>query len=352
MNRKKTENIIIIGGGLSGLTLAYLLSKKNNTATVVEASSRLGGRIQTVKGNLETPMELGATWFSDIHPNLLGLIDELGLQKYPQFSKGKSFFQTKSFEPPQEFFVSEAERPSYRLVGGTQLLIDTLAQNISKENIKLSTRIVSITEIENELLVETSKGEKLKASVVILCLPPQLVMSQINFSPALPENIALILPTVHTWMSGSIKFVLEYKKPFWRANGCSGMLYSHTGIVAEMYDHSNYQENKFSFTGFLNSTAFSYSQEVRKELVLRQLAELFGTDILNPISYTDKIWTDEFILGGNQIIQRPHQNNGHILLQKSYMNNRLFFSGTETATEFSGYMEGAVHAAIKIADKF
>ncbi|MCZ2101840.1 MAG: FAD-dependent oxidoreductase [Chitinophagales bacterium] len=93
------ERIIIIGGGLSGLTLAYLLSKRNIKATILEASDRLGGRIQTIKGNLETPMELGATWFSDMHPNLLALIDELGLQKYPQFSKGISLFQTKSFEP-------------------------------------------------------------------------------------------------------------------------------------------------------------------------------------------------------------------------------------------------------------
>jgi monoamine oxidase len=352
MNSKKTENIIIIGGGLSGLTLAYLLSKKNYHPTVLEASSRLGGRIQTVKGNLETPMELGATWFSDMHPNLLNLIDELGLKIYHQFSKGKSFFQTKSFEPPQEFFVSESESPSYRLVGGTQQLIDTLAQHIPKENIKLNTRIAAVTEVENELLVETSQGEKLKASKVILCLPPQLASSKINFLPALPENIVTILPTVQTWMLGSIKFVLEYKNPFWREKGYSGMLYSHAGIVTEMYDHTNSQEDKFGFTGFLNGSASSYSQEVRKEFALRQLAELFGDEILNPISYTDKIWTDEFISGGNQLVQRPHQNNGHILLQESYMNNKLFFSGTETATQFGGYMEGAVISALKIAENF
>ncbi len=348
MNPKNPEKILIIGGGLSGLTLAYLLSKKNRTTTILEASSRVGGRIQTIKGNLGTPMELGATWFSELHPNLLNLLDELGLKKYSQFSKGKSFFQTKSFEPPQEFFVSESENPSYRLAGGTQQLIDTLAQKIPKENIKFETKITSITEIDNELLVESSQGEKFKANRVILCLPPQLG-SQITFSPALPNNLSLILPTVHTWMAGSIKFVLEYKNPFWRENGYSGMLYSHSGIVTEMYDHTNYEEDKFGFTGFLNGASVSYSGEVRKELVLRQLSELFGTDIINFISYTDKIWTDEFISSGNQLIQRPHQNNGHILLQKSYMNSKLYFSGTETATEFGGYMEGAVSSARKIS---
>jgi monoamine oxidase len=343
------ERIIIIGGGLSGLSLAYFLSKSNIETKILEASPRLGGRIQTIKGTLDTPLELGATWFSEMHQNLLSLINELGLEKYPQFSKGTSLFQTKSFEPPQEFFVAEAETPSFRLKGGTQMLINTLAQNIASENINLNAKVTAISEHKNELLVETSKGQKLHADKVILCIPAQLAGSQIQFLPPLPENISTILPTVQTWMSGVIKFVLEYYEPFWRNKGYSGMLYSHAGIVTEMYDHTNNEENKFGFTGFLNGGAASYSQEVRKEFVLRQLGELLGKDALNPTSYFDKIWTDEFILSGNQVVQRPHQNNGHPLFQQSYMNGKLLFSGTETSTAFPGYMEGAVISARRLA---
>jgi len=92
-----TEKVIIVGGGLSGLTLAYLLQKKGVNTTLLEASSRLGGRIQTVKGGLGTPLELGATWFADKHQSLSSLVDELGLQKFPQYSKGITLFQTQSF---------------------------------------------------------------------------------------------------------------------------------------------------------------------------------------------------------------------------------------------------------------
>ncbi len=344
------EQIIIVGGGLSGLTLAYLLSKKGKEAKVIEASSRLGGRIQTVKGKQETPLELGATWFSEMHENLISLIDELDLQKYPQYSKGISLFQTKSSEPPQQFFVPESEKPSYRLKGGTQNLIDTLVNKLKPENISFNTKVTAVKEVDNKLLVETSNGEKRYADIVVICLPPELVGSKIQLSPQLPAVVSQLLPSVHTWMSGSIKFVLEYEAPFWRKKGYSGMLFSHSNIITEMHDHTNYEENKFGFTGFLNGGAASYSQEERKQFVLKQLVELLGEEAKKPTSYFDKIWSDEFVVGGDQIAQRPHQNNGHPALQQSYMNDKLFLSGTETAIEYGGYMEGAVLSAIRISN--
>ena len=347
---QSNKRIILIGGGLNAMTLAYLLSKNKIDVTILEGASRVGGRIQTIEGKLETPLELGATWFSDIHQNLFHLLEELGLKKYPQFSKGKSLFQTKSFEPSQEFYVNESENPSYRIVGGTQKLIEKLGQEITNVDIHLNSKVSLIEEIENEILLETTEGQKFYADLVILCIPPQLAASQINFSPELPLNISNLLPTVQTWMAGSIKFVLEFDQPFWRNNGYSGMLYSHAGIVTEMYDHTNFEETKFGFTGFLNGGASSYSQKVREELVLKQLAQLLGNDILNPLSYKDKIWTDEFVFSGSQVIQRPHQNNGHPLLQERYMNGKLYFAGTETSTDYSGYMEGAIISALRMAD--
>ncbi|WP_281925566.1 flavin monoamine oxidase family protein [Flavobacterium collinsii] len=348
---KTNEKIIIVGGGLSGLTLAYLLSKKNIEITILEASDRLGGRIQTIKGISGTPLELGATWFSEIHSNLISLLDELNLKKYPQYSRGKSLFQTKSFEPPQEFYVPESENPSFRIANGTQSLIDTLIEKIPDESILLNTKVVSINEVNDKVAIEITDGGLYEADKVIISIPPQLVASKINFSPILNNSLVKILPTIQTWMAGAIKFTLEYSEPFWRNEGYSGMLYSHAGIVMEMYDHTNLEEDKFGLTGFLNGAAAAYNQEVRKEFVLRQLKELLGIKALNPIAYFDKIWMDEFILSGNPVIHRPHQNNGHPLLQMEYMNGKLLFNGTETATEYAGYLEGAIIAAKRTFNK-
>jgi len=349
MNEKK--KIVIIGGGLSGLTLAYLLSKEDYDITVLEASERLGGRIQTVHGQLETPLELGATWFSDMHPNLLMLIDELGLKKFPQYTKGLTVFQTKSFEPPQTFFIPEAENPSYRLVGGTQTLIDALAAKLPKETVQPNTKVIAIKEAGDGLLVETANGKKLNADYVAVCIPPQLAAVNIEFVPALKNSLVDLLPVVQTWMVGALKFVVEYDEPFWRNDGYSGMLYSHADIVVEMYDHTNFEETKFGFTGFLNGSTASYTQQVRKELVLKHLNILFGRKALQPTAYFDKVWTNEFLASGTSIANRPHENNGHPLLQEPYMNEKLFFANTETAAEFPGYMEGAVNAAIRVGNR-
>lgn len=241
--------------------------------------------------------------------------------------------------------------PSYRVVGGTQMLIDSLASKLVKENILLNTKAVSINEFNNTLQVQIEGGEIFEADKVIICIPPQLISKSISFKPGLPSELNNLLPNVQTWMAGALKFTVEYKSPFWRNLGYSGMLYSHAGIITEMYDHTNYEGNKFGFTGFLNGGAASYSKDTREEFVLKQLQELFGQEVLNPTSYFDKVWTDEFVLAGNQLIQRPHQNNGHHLFQENYMGGKLFFGATETSVTYPGYMEGAVTAANKIVEK-
>ena len=43
------KKIGIIGGGISGLTTAFLLKNKGFNVTLIEKSERVGGNIQTVE---------------------------------------------------------------------------------------------------------------------------------------------------------------------------------------------------------------------------------------------------------------------------------------------------------------
>ena len=68
---EKSLDAIIIGAGLSGLSIAYLLKKRGINVHIIEARNRIGGRIETIKGNQNSPMEMGATWFGKKHQNLV-----------------------------------------------------------------------------------------------------------------------------------------------------------------------------------------------------------------------------------------------------------------------------------------
>ena len=67
------ERIVIIGGGLSGLLIAYLLEKEGWAPQVLEARNRLGGRIYTFRDSAdhEPPIEMGATWLGKKHHHLI-----------------------------------------------------------------------------------------------------------------------------------------------------------------------------------------------------------------------------------------------------------------------------------------
>lgn len=47
------EEVIIIGGGIAGLTAGYKLRKQSTKPLIIESNNRLGGRIYTkLKSNL------------------------------------------------------------------------------------------------------------------------------------------------------------------------------------------------------------------------------------------------------------------------------------------------------------
>lgn len=347
----KKPNVTIVGAGLSGLILAYRLYQQGIGVSVLEAASRIGGRIQTITGKQGTPLELGATWLSNQHPKLSCLLTELSLSKFEQFAEGVTLFHSKSFEPPQQFYTPALDDPSYRIASGTSMLMTALEKKLPAGTISLDRLVTSLADRGNIIELTDGDGNTYQGDIVVLCAPPRLMASSISFNPPFVPEVQSVISTVHTWMSGAIKFVIEYERPFWREQKYSGSLYSQTGLISEMYDHTDAAGTHFGFTGFLNSNAAYYSQKDREKLVIGQLASYFGYEAEQHAFYADKAWKDKFIGGEEQVFEFAHQNNGHAFLQQAYMNGKLYFSGSETADSHPGYMEGAVVAAERTASK-
>ncbi|XP_036607302.1 spermine oxidase [Trichosurus vulpecula] len=78
--RRRQPRVVVIGAGLAGLAAAKALLEHGFTdVTVLEASDRIGGRVQSVKLEHAT-FELGATWIHGSHGNpVYHLAEENGL---------------------------------------------------------------------------------------------------------------------------------------------------------------------------------------------------------------------------------------------------------------------------------
>ncbi|MFK7908736.1 MAG: flavin monoamine oxidase family protein [Chitinophagales bacterium] len=350
MSITQTE-VLIIGGGLTGLTLGYLLQQKNMDFKVLEARERLGGRISTQSYEEAKPLEMGATWLGKKHHHLNDLLETLGVGIFEQALGESAIYEAISTSPPQLVTLAPNTNPSFRVQGGTYSLIDALQKKIPSEQIHTGQVVQYIQQTPNGFVVKTDK-DTFHASFVVSTLPPFLLVNSIDIQPVLPNDVLQLANQTHTWMGESIKVGLTYAQPFWREKNTSGTIMSNVGPIPEMYDHSNYEDSFFALKGFLNGAYFSVSKEQRIQMVLKQLSKYYGEAANNYLSYEETVWRNEpftFKPYAEHIL--PHQNNGHPAYHQAYLSGKFFIAGAETAPSFPGYMDGAVQSAFFVSEQ-
>ncbi|XP_033116688.1 amine oxidase [flavin-containing] A-like [Anneissia japonica] len=91
-------DVLVVGGGLSGLTAAYHLTKHNSNLSVVvlEAKERLGGRVWTQQMKAATGkdfFDLGRTWINSKQARINSLIKELEIEVYQPPDAGQNIME-------------------------------------------------------------------------------------------------------------------------------------------------------------------------------------------------------------------------------------------------------------------
>lgn len=340
------HNILIIGAGLSGLTAAYELSKNNIKSTILEARRRIGGRIDTLEG----PLEMGATWFGSQHINVVSLLNKLEIHAFPQFTEGKIAYELNAQSPIQYFDYPQGQAASYRIENGTINLINALLKSSPEATLELDTTVQSITDVGEALDIQTTGGKQFFTTKAIITLPPQLAVINIQFEPPLPVHRSRLQAQTHTWMGESIKFGIQFEKPFWRSIGLSGMGFSQAGVIQEMHDHCDIGMQYFALKGFLNPELRKLPIAERKKTVIDTVAHLMGDEARHFKAYHDTLWAEEehTSVSPNSYLA-PHQNNGQPELAQPLMNGKLLIAGAETAHQYAGYMDGAISAGQRAA---
>ena len=344
METIKTD-ILIIGGGLTGLTLAYYLKSINIKVKILEANNTVGGRIKTQYNTNQAPIELGATWLIDQQTNALALLKALDIPVFEQHYGNTAIYHPNQDQAAQLVQLPPNNAASYRVANGTYSIIKALEQKLDTNTIACNQIVQSIKLLPNGLEAKTN-DTTYHCKHIVSTLPPLLFSKNITIKPALPIAIQDLLKNTHTWMHNSIRIGFTYKAPFWKAERTSGTIYSSVSIIQEFYDHSNTDKNLHALSGFINPSFSKHTKEERKILALKQLQSYYGDQALDFESYEECDWSNQkhtTIESDSFLI--PQANNGHPLFKDTYLDNKLFIAGAETSTVFPGKMEGAITSA-------
>ena len=237
-----------------------------------------------------------------------------------------------------------------RFVEGAQGLAEGLARGLG-ENVELSSPVSSIEQRSDGVLVTGASGHRF-ASYAVVAVPPTLA-GRIQWEPALPamrDELTQRYP-----MGATIKAHLLYERPFWRDEGLSGEAVLTEGPVSAFFDNSSGDGAQPALLAFSVGTAArrlgALDQAQRRNQIVRAAVGCFGGKAADITGYVDKDWSaDPWTRGCPTGIAPPGvlTTHGPALREPA---GRVHWAGTESATEWTGYMDGAIQSGERAADE-
>lgn len=459
----RETDVIIVGGGISGLTAARALLTKDPKlhVLVLEAKDRVGGRTLSVemrsKSGTDT-WDLGGQWVGRCQPHIMSLLEELGIETYPQYITGTKFLQigkdskissyrsniptlsllglldldrlikltdrlSAEIDPEDPFSCRHAElwdsvtlesfvdskiwskdvkdvmracvrtmfgaelsqlsllyyltyvasagnlkdmieateftAQEYRIKGGSQQVSLKLMEAINSSRVVLNEPVMRVEQHTDNVTVWSQNGYNYKCQKLIIAIPP-FQIGKIQFSPSLPVESSEIIKRMPP--SNIIKFVVTFPSSFWREKGFSGEVVTNGGLstvpgcdmgpLGVVYDATSCSGEPalLGFVGGLQSVQWQKLEaETRKSCVLKSLSEFFGDEVYTYIDYQEKIWDQELYNEGGPVSCVGPGAMRYYAKGLRHAFDRIHFAGTESATVWCGFMNGAVQAGNRAA---
>uniref|UniRef100_A0A8K9WZH5 Amine oxidase n=1 Tax=Oncorhynchus mykiss TaxID=8022 RepID=A0A8K9WZH5_ONCMY len=376
------------GGGMRGGSAAKLLKEKGLSPVVLEARDRVGGRTFTVQNEQTKYVDLGGAYVGPTQNRILRLAKECGVKTYKvneeerlvHYVKGKSYPFKGSFPPMWNPFALMDYNNLWRKMDemGSEIpreapwkaphaeewdkmtmkqLFDKICWTSSARRFATLFVNVNVTSEPHEVsalwflwyvkqcggtmrIFSTTNGGQ--AKYVIVATPPGLNL-KMHFNPELPP---LRNQLIHRVPMGSvIKCIVYYRENFWRKKGYCGtmVIEEEEAPIGLTLDDTKPDGTVPAIMGFI------LARKCRKLCGLTKEERYTSPSLSQPVHYEEKNWCEEEYSGGCYTAYFPPgilTQYGKVLREPV---GRLYFAGTETATEWSGYMEGAVQAGERAA---
>lgn len=439
-------DVIVVGGGFSGLAAARAVQAAGRSVIVLEARDRVGGRV--MPGRIAgLTIDLGGMWLGPTQTRLAVLAQHYGVATYPTYLTGKNLIEVagrrgdgqgedafSALEPDaladfaglvgaldvlvgqtpadapwtapdaerldQVTFASWLDANAKTLAARTlfEMLIRALlcaepkdvsllfvlfylrsgeglttlissgpggAQNLLFVGglhqisarmaadlggaVRLSEPVRSIRQDANGVEVISDRGRYVGRQVIV-ALPPPLA-GKIEYEPLLPHDRDAL--TQRMPMGSAIKVWIAYETPFWREQGMNGSVFSDRFAFGPAFDATPPGQPHGIIAGFFDAAAAGQwsprtSAERRAE-VLRALVDALGPKAGEPMEYVEQDWTAErWSRGCYGAFAPPGVLSAYGPALRAPV-GRLHWAGTETASVWSGYVEGAIRAGERAA---
>ena len=230
-----------------------------------------------------------------------------------------------------------------RIVGGSQLISIRMAEQLAGRML-LNAPVMHIDQDDSGITVR-GDNFSVRAKQVIVAVPPTIA-GRIRYSPILPalrDQMTQRMP-----MGSVIKVQCVYPTPFWRDAGFNGQATSDTGPVKISFDNTPPDKSVGVLMGFMEGSDGRAATELtaaqRRQATIDCFVRYFGNGAAQPLEYIEQSWmNEEWTRGcyGGVFAPGAWLDFGKALRAPV---GRIHWAGTETATIWNGYMDGAVRS--------
>ena len=238
-----------------------------------------------------------------------------------------------------------------RFVSGAQAPALAITEHLGS-SVHLNSPVRAVERTHDGYLARTPTG-LIRTEHVIVALPPPAV-AKIDFDPPLPVDHV-------RWRQRSVmgdvgKVHVSYPRPFWRDAGLSGQatLYGAEPIGVT-FDNSPPDASAGVLVCFIYGDRLREWSRLdaadRRSSVIETATTLFGEAASDPTDYMEQIWPqDPFARGGYAAVPAPGAwyEYGHAWRTPL---EGLHWAGTETASVWHGYMDGAISSGERAAQE-
>ena len=235
-----------------------------------------------------------------------------------------------------------------RFAGGAQQICQLLADELG-DTVLLGSPVRSVKRDGRSVLVRSDRL-LVRARRAIVALAPPLVRD-IEFEPGLPSRRESLNRRVV--MGAYMKAAAVYDRAWWREQGLSGLALADRGPVQMVVDDSPPGGSPGVLVAFVTGAPARelgrVDGDARRRAVLEALGRIVAPQAARPSAYRDLHWSDERwsrgapvgVMGAGTLTE-----TGPAIREPADL---VHWAGTETATEWPGYMDGGIEAGERAA---